>query len=140
MGIEVDESRWPLVVVRFRGTLEDRDMRAYLNKLGQNLQRAERARKKTALLFDAADGVHTTAIQRKAQSEWIDAHAVQASRWCAGYAFALPSTALRGMLQAILWLAPMPAPHIVVKTSDEGEAWLLARLERAERGSLHPQP
>ena len=140
MGIEVDESRWPLVVVRFRGKLEDRELSAYLNKLALNLKRAERARTKTAILFDAPDGVGTTAMQRKAQSDWIDANRLQASMWCAGYAFALPSAALRGVLQAILWLSPMPAPHTIVKTSAEGEAWLMARLERVSHGSLRPQP
>ncbi|MBC7173876.1 MAG: hypothetical protein H5U40_15655, partial [Polyangiaceae bacterium] len=45
-----------------------------------------------------------------------------------GYAFVISSSLVRGALTAILWLAPMPAPHRVVGTVGEGEAWLRGLL------------
>lgn len=128
LGIHVDDAAWPLVVVSFRGAITDAQFAAYLQALEHNLERSERGQTKIAVLFDAAHGGASSAAQRKAQSDWIALHYQRSAVWCVGYAFAIPSTIVRGMLQAILWFSPMPAPHTVVGTRSEGEAWLRAKL------------
>lgn len=45
-------------------------------------------------------------------------------------AFVLASPLVRGLLTAILWISPMPAPHEIVATVAEAEAWLNERLAR----------
>ena len=56
----------------------------------------------------------------------------KSAAYCAGYAFVIDSAVVRGILTAILWLAPMPAPHVVVSTVEEGERWLREKLGMAE--------
>jgi hypothetical protein len=53
--IQVDDTRWPLVTVRFVGDLEDAEMSEYLKFLDRNLARTVSARTKNALLFDARE-------------------------------------------------------------------------------------
>ena len=135
-AIEFDDSRWPLVVVTFRGEITDAEFNAYLKALERNLERCEKSRVKTAILFDTENGGASNAAQRKAQSEWIKKHFQHSAKWCVGYAFAIPSAIVRGMLQAIFWLSPMPSEHIVVKTRAEAELWLSSRLERAKLSNV----
>jgi hypothetical protein len=45
-----------------------------------------------------------------------------------GVAFSLPTPLMRGVLRGVLMLQPMPCPHTVVGTEQEGVAWVKARL------------
>ena len=48
-----------------------------------------------------------------------------------GVALVISSPVVRGMLKAILWMQPMPQPHVVCATVEEGLAWLRARCRDA---------
>jgi len=131
-SIRIDQSRWPLVVVTHAGRPTDEEFDAYLVRLKDNLDRAVRERKKTVLIFDATHAVGTDAKQRQRQAAWMKEHAEPSRLHSAGYAFVIPSTMIRGVLTAILWLSPMPAPYVIVSTIAEAEAWCKQKLIEAD--------
>ena len=123
----VDASRFPKVQVRFVGALTDEAFRAYLNEYGALLARGERY----GIVFDATQADRPTAVQRRMQSEWIHANEPVLRRLCVGGAFAISSSLVRGAMQAILWVSPLPFEHVVVERVADADAWLDARLKRA---------
>lgn len=129
--IQFDHSRWPLVVVTHHGAPTDEEFEIYLGKLKDNLDRAVREKKKTALIFDATHASGSSAKQRQRQAAWMKQHEAPSRLHSAGYAFVIPSTIVRGALTAILWLSPMPAPYVVVATLAEAESFCLKMLSEA---------
>jgi hypothetical protein len=144
-SVQIDDSRWPLVTVRFVGDTLDEDFRQYLSFLNANMDRAEAAQTKTAVLFDARAGGRVSASTRQQMADWIRRNAEQTRRTCVGFAFVFDSAMVRGALTAILWLVPMPAPHTVVATLLEAENWMAERFAvhgvqiSASRFSLPPR-
>ena len=128
-SVEIDESRWPLVTVRFEGIVDDETFRAYLEGLAGLLRRGE----SYALLFDARHADRTPPVQRKMQAEWMQAHEAELRRLCVGTAFVITSPLVRGVLTAVLWISPMAMPHTVVSTVEEAERWLHASLRANTR-------
>jgi hypothetical protein len=123
-GIQVDESRFPLVVVTFVGQLADHEFDRYLLTMSRVLQR----RTKNALVFDALRAAAPTAMQRSKQAAWLKANRDLIVQYSCGSAFVIASAIIRGGLTAILWVSPIPGAHTVVSTLAEGEAWAFGRL------------
>jgi hypothetical protein len=138
MPCVVDDSRWPLLTVVWRGSVSNEEFTAYLGALDRNLARTKEARTRTAILMDARGAAATSSVQRKMQADWMKANEHECRRYCAGFAFVLDSAFVRGALTAILWLAPLPAEHIVCATVDEADQWLCQRLRDA--GVVVPPP
>ncbi len=126
IGYEIDDSRFPLVVVRFVGLLTDEDFRAYLERA-----EAVRSRGPNAAILDATHAGYLPARQRRMQAEWMKRHREMLRRNSLGSAFVVPSPLIRGVLTAILWIADMPGPHVVVETYAEAEEWVRAKLDAA---------
>jgi hypothetical protein len=122
--IEIDESRFPLVTVRFDGVVDDATFEAYL----AGLQRMLGRREPYALVLDASTAGPAPAKQRRRQAEWMAANEADVARWSVGAAFVITSSLTRGLLTAILWIQPMPQPHTVVATRREAEQWARERL------------
>lgn len=125
-GIEFDESRLPLMVVTYRGTASTVEFEAFLDRLGGCLVRGQRY----ALLFDASSAGAPPALQRRRMAEWTASHRGDLTRLCVGTAFVITSTLIHGALTAILWLQPLPYPHVVVASRREGEAWCRRQLDK----------
>jgi hypothetical protein len=125
-GYEVDDSRFPLVIVRYRGLLDDEAFEAYLQRLQE-----VRSRGPNVAVLDATHAGYLPASQRRRQAEWLREHAGMMRDNSLGTAFVIPSTLIRGVLTAILWIVPMPGPHVVVETHEQGEEWARARLHAA---------
>src|ERR1019366_372557 len=123
-GIEVDESRFPLVVVTFEGQLADHEFDRYLLTMSRVLQR----RAKNAIVFDARRAAAPTAMQRSKQAAWLKSNRAAIQQYSCGSVFVITSALIRGGLTAILWISPIPGAHTVVSTLAEGEAWALGRL------------
>lgn len=128
--IDVDESRFPLVVVSFRGVVSDEKFDAYLASMTRRLRRQERY----ATLIDATQAGQIPALQRKKQAEWQRDHTELLRAYTVGTAFVLGSPIIRGFLTAILWLQPLPSPHHVATTLDEAERWATEQLRAAGLG------
>lgn len=130
--VSVDDSGWPLVIVTYSGVPRDDEFDDYLKRLSINLERAQRERIKIAMVFDATESAGPNAKHRARQAEWMKEHEALSKLHSAGYAFIIPSSFLRGVLTAILWLAPMPAPHVIVASLAEGERWCRQRLSQGD--------
>ncbi len=134
MAFTYDESRAPLMVITSEGDSSDADFDAYLARMAQLLQRRQRY----AILFDARRAARPTPKQRHKQADWMKTHAAALRANNAGIAFVIDNPVVRGALTAILWLQPMPAPHKIVATPEQGERWLCELL--ASEGLRVPPP
>lgn len=124
--ILIDESEAPLYVVRFEGITTDDQFRAYLDHVLRITKRGEMH----AMVYDATLAGWIPPSQRKLQADWMREHDKLNRDLTVCLSFVLPSPLLRGVLTAILWLQPMPCPHSVVSTLDEGLSFCRARLGR----------
>lgn len=131
-NIVVLEDLAPLYVVRFEGIASDAQFAAYLAHVLRITQRGE----VHAMVYDASAAGWVPPSQRQLQVEWMREHDKLNRDTTAGLAFVLPSPLVRGVLTAMLWLAPMPCPHLVARTLDQGLVWCRERL--TERGMLLP--
>ena len=61
-------------------------------------------------------------------AEWMKRHEEMMRGRTAGIAFVIESALVRGGLTAVLWLAPLPCPHVVVKTLDDAIVWCEQKL------------
>ena len=122
-----DDSRFPLVVVTFSGSLGDDDFEAYLARMSGLLAR----RSKNVTLLDARAADSPSARQRAKQADWLKANRETLQQYSLGTVFVISSAMVRGALTAILWMSPMPAGHTVVGTLEEGEHWAYERMVAA---------
>lgn len=129
MPIHTDDTRHPLVVVTFEGDLTDQELAHHHTEMESRVLARRRI---SATLVDATNVRSVTARQRRMQAEWIEKNEETLARFSVGSAFVITSSLVRGTLTAILWLKPMPTPHVVVSTFAEAEAWCRAQLR--ERG------
>ncbi|GAB4207499.1 MAG: hypothetical protein OHK0013_25190 [Sandaracinaceae bacterium] len=125
MPIHVDDTRHPLVVVTFEGDVTDAEFVRYLAEMES---RVLVRRRLSATVFDATKAGATSARQRRMQAEWMEKNEEALARYSAGSAFVITSPLVRGTLTAILWLKPLPVPHVVVGTFAEAEQWCRDRL------------
>jgi hypothetical protein len=125
--IDIDERHWPLVIYRFRGEVSLTELNAYLVRQDELLARHQ----PTASLVLAEEiKLWATPVLRR-QADWIKQNQELLRRHSVGAALVLQSPIVRGMLKAILWMQPMPQPHAVCATVDDGLAWLRERVRRA---------
>jgi hypothetical protein len=129
-GIQFDETRFPIVVVKFAGTATDAEFGDYLSTMSRMLGKKQ----VTATILDATEAGATSALQRRRQADWLKKNADVLKLYSVGTAFVITSPLVRGALTAILWVQPMPAPHTLVATLPEAEAWAKKQLAQ------HPLP
>src|SRR5262245_18822634 len=101
-AISIDEDRWPLVVIRFLGSASDEEFDAYLEAQTRIAERRE----KNAVVVDAMEAGHTSALQRKKVVAWMARNADFTRVYTLGTSFAIRSPLVRGALTAILWMEP----------------------------------
>ena len=116
-----------LVTVRFSGGITDGELTIMLDTLSELVNDPAL---RPAFVFDVSHGVVPPARQRQQMGEWLRRHSAAVGRQCVAAAYVLPNAGLRGMLTAILWVAPHPIPHLVCKTLFEGRAWARSQLIR----------
>ncbi len=132
-SIEFDDSRFPIVRVKFEGVATNEEFERYLESMTKLLLR----RQINVTVLDASRAGMSPPIQRKRQAEWMKEHDAELRRYSKGTAFVITSTLIRGALTAILWLQPMAVPHVVVATVEEAEAWARGKLREAGV-EIHP--
>lgn len=114
-----------LVTVRFSGGITDAELTTMLDTLAMLV---DDPALRPAFVFDVTHGVVPPARQRQQMGQWLRQHSSAIGRHCVAAAYVLPNAGLRGMLTAILWIAPHPIPHLVCKTRFEGRAWARSQL------------
>lgn len=133
-SITLDESRWPLVIVRIVGTPTDEELDAFLAESTHRLRRNEIQ----VSIIDVSKADRSPPTQRRKQAEWMRVHDDLLRRRSAGMAYVITNPMVRGVLTAIMWLQPLPVEHTVVGTLEEAERWAIAQL--AKRGGAAPPP
>lgn len=125
--IEVDETRWPLVVIRWpEGKITDADVAEFLETSRGHLARAERF----ASLHDGVRASGLDGKQRKQMGDHITSNRARLERWHAAAAIVAPSPVIRGIITAVNWLAPPPFPQRSFASAVEAERWLREMLAR----------
>lgn len=119
-----------LVTVTFDGGVTDEELQAMLDRLKELVQDPVL---RPAFVFDVSAGVVPPARQRQMMGQWLRRYQASIGRNCEAAAYVLPNAGLRGMLTAILWIAPHPIPHRVCASAFEGRAWARARLKVSAR-------
>lgn len=131
-AIDVDESRWPLVVIRWpAGAISDADIDAFLEASMAQLARGER-------FGSLHDGVRASGLdgkQRKRMSDHVNRNRGLLERWHVAAAIVASSAVVRGMITAINWVSPPPFPQRQFATRAEAEAWLLGVLAADRNGA-----
>lgn len=124
MRVDVDDSQWPLVTMRLEGEMGDELAQAHIAAVRSLLDRNHRF----ALIRIPNVNRPPNAGQRRMMVEHLTTDRARLARLCVGAAFVITSPVVRGGLTAILWVAPMPHPHIIVGAQAEAEAWCRQRI------------
>jgi hypothetical protein len=126
--IDVDESRWPLVVIRWPTTaVTDDHVTAFLASSRVHLARCER-------FASLHDGVRATGLdgkQRKRMADHVREHHDALARYHVAAAIVASSSLIRGVITAVNWVAPPPFPQHTFAASADAEAWLVEMLAGA---------
>jgi len=124
VGIALDDTRFPLLVARFGADWTATEFDEYLAWHRDNLRRRQRF----AIILDATRARSPNALERRKQAEALREGEPLLRQYCAGAAFVIPSSVVRGTLTAILWLQPPAYESVVVPTFGEADAWVKQRL------------
>jgi len=122
----VDETG-PLTTFVFRERVSDADFDKYLSLYDAIVARGE----PWVSIFDARDVRPLDSKQVRRQAEWIKRNREALSKLNVGIAFVIPSPMIRGVLKAILWMQPLPQPHVVVASISAAYAWCVLQLKAA---------
>jgi hypothetical protein len=123
--------RFPLIVVEFRGFPDDAQFAGYLEALDAITARQRRQggleSQRIALLYDTTESTRpVTASQRRMQANYMKrarSEADPALEQRLGVCVVITNGLVRGVLTAVLWLAPMRERLRVCATRDEAELW-----------------
>ncbi len=121
---KVDENG-PLITFAFRDHVSDREFDEYLAFYDRLVARNE----PWVSLFDAREVRPLESKQVWRQADWIKRNAAALRKLNLGIAFVIPSPVIRGVLKAILWLQPLPQPHVVVANMSAGYGWCELQLK-----------
>ena len=119
----VIEQREALTIVTFHGAATDAEYAEYLHEMSAIIERNKHRYQRLAVINDASRWMKSSAVQRKQQADWMLKHDAEMRFKTAGVAFVITSALVRGGLNAVLWLAPLPCPHKIVGTMEEAQAW-----------------
>jgi hypothetical protein len=126
MQVVLDDSAWPLVVVRFEGFLNDADFDDYLTRYARVVSRGP-----YAAVLDATSGWSPSLSQQRRQAAWMKEHRAVIAQNSRGTAFVITSPAVRFALSAIFAITRMPGPYTVVATYEEAREYCLRSLRQA---------
>lgn len=129
--IQVDESAWPVVVVRYPKVIEHGDFMRHLQRVVSFIKRRE----PWGMINDSRGAAHPNAKQRQAIATMYDDHEVAVREYWRGTAIIFDSQMIVGVLTALSWLRPPPHPFKAFVSYDDGERWVLNTLPP---GSIRP--
>lgn len=113
-GAFVDTSAYPFVDVVV-GPHPGHGVEAYFDEMTQLLVRPG----PHVILLDCTAAHLPSTSTRRRHLEWQAAHRDLIRAGVGGVAFVIPSAVIRGALTAALWMQPLEAPHVVVRTRRE---------------------
>ena len=104
---EFDDSRAPLVMVRFVGDMDDAQLDDYLRLLDEKLARRQRL----VVIIDALEASPRSDAQRRKQLEWVRANQAALQAYTMGVALVFQSAWVRAAVSLVLWYQSLPFPY-----------------------------
>jgi hypothetical protein len=130
--ILIDDSRWPLVFLRYPATFTDAEWEEHLARVVQFVRRDE----PWGMLNDSRGAAAPNAKQRKRVSEMYISHEPFVRRNWRGTAVVFDSLLVAGAVTAISWLQPPMHAFKATSDYDAGLEWVLSQFEPAIRADL----
>jgi len=110
-----DTSAYPFVRIRF-GRFGDAEFQGFMDEMEELIKRPA----PRVLLIDTTNASIPTQAQRRRLTQWLSEHRERLKGDVLGVAFVVPSAVMRGVLTAMFWIQPFPAPYLFVPTVTEG--------------------
>jgi hypothetical protein len=123
----IDDSLWPLRIVRFVGVATARQFAQYLMEMDACLHRGERF----VCILDISQGGAPTQEQRQLQASWLKERDPLLRQFELGVAFIVTSPLVRLALSAIFYFKPMPVPYLVTTQMSAALEWAAQRFTEA---------
>ena len=123
MPVRTLAAAYPIITISFTKPMQDHDYVAHHAFMKEYLRRAEADGGKIAMIVDGATADTPSPAARKLMAEFLDENRLLIASRCAAAAIVITSGLQRGVLTAVLWLAPSPCPIRVFGTVGEAEEW-----------------
>jgi len=121
----IDESSFPIVKVRFTGNKStDQNFQFYLDET----KACYRSKRTLTLVFDASNASIPSISHQKMQAQWLKENEELMKNYCAGTAYIIPNTVIRGILKMIFSFQKQPVPYKIFETEPEGLSWVKGLL------------
>lgn len=125
-GILLDDSVWPLLVVKFMGVPTTAHVHAYLERMTGYLERDERH----AVIFDSSGMTGIGQSQQyHLQAEWLKRHDARLKQVRLGAAYIIHSPVVRLAVSVVYYLRPTSTPYLITAKEAEAARWVASRLE-----------
>lgn len=131
-SINIDDSLWPLLQVKFPSAFTNAQQEQYLNQLSSYLRRGERY----VGVMDTHLLKNPSSEQRQRQANFIKEHEALFRQCSLGTVGIVTSPLLALGARILIHLKPMPTPFYVTSSSPAAISWAAERLEQA--GLLEP--
>ncbi|WP_143177882.1 hypothetical protein [Cystobacter ferrugineus] len=126
--IEIDESLWPLLTIRYRGVTTASQYAELLAARSRYLDRRERH----LILHDMSQSSSmSSGEQRRLQAEWMKQEDARMRQWVVGIAFVTDSVPLRLLLSVIQHVRPLTMPNAIFPRVSEALPWIVAQLRQS---------
>lgn len=134
--ITIDESRFPLVMVKYRGAVTDAEFDSYLSTITAFIERGRRF----GAVLDTRHASAASATQRRRQAMWLREHQAELPALCLGCAFVVTSPIMRGALTAIFWIQPLAFPYVICAGLHDAVSWVEERVGIDHRAAPSERP
>ena len=133
---ELDESRWPVVVVTMpREPMQDEEFTDHLNSFAKFWQRGQRF----GLVVDVRAAPPLVAHHRRLVAEYLDRDVEQHPDLLQGVAIVLSGSLQRGIVSVLSWLTRKPFNIQTFASVDLAYAWILRGLAEPIKVSKRPR-
>ncbi len=122
--IEIDDTHWPLMIIRLRGVATDAQFEAYLSQVESLQQRGETY----VSISDATWLGVPPASQRQRQALWSQQSEQALREQVLGHASIITSPFVRMTVSLLLHIRPLVHPHIAVSDMPSAVNWVTHRL------------
>jgi hypothetical protein len=126
-AMEIDESRWPLLVHTYDGQQTDDDITYYLRRLDEVHARRKPFATLTLIRRFAPHISHVTRL-----GAWMNANRESSKGLCKAGAIVVASASARFMLSSFYLISSIDYPHVVCDDRTQAEAWLAERMIEAK--------
>lgn len=125
----------PFYVLRRVGAIRSAEMAAMTQDM---LTHIENSPEKTVWVYDSGPNPEgrPDAASRQLVADWFRRHDTTLRERVVGFDFSFPSAISRGVLTAILWVAPMPVPITMHESLRRAITSGLSRLPRTPPGGI----